>query len=168
MANLSISVNGQKLDYTQLRQVKDGMNLQQAQEVLACQKDGLDTIGITIDDTHYLITGKGLQAKAGDEVMIEGNAAGKVDFVEEEENTFGEGFKAGMKPAKGFEALEYAMMSPTIPAARGLVRGTVAAIRGWRADEEKAVAKVSQGPNIDKKLVEDAAKAISSLFGGGE
>lgn len=167
MGNLSISINGQSLPYQELRQVKQGMNMEQAEEVLSAHKDGLDTIGITVDDTHYLITGKGLHAKAGDDVMIEGQAAGKVAFVEEEENTFGEGFKKGMVPPKGLEALEYAVMSPTLPVARGLVRGTIAAVHGWTANT-KTVEKVTDGPNIDKKLVEDTAKAISRMFGGDE
>ena len=167
MGDLNISINGHQLQNVQLRQVKDKLNLEQAEVVLTAQKDGLDTIGVTIEDVDYLITGKGLDAKMGDTVMIEGQAAGQIAFVENEENTFVEGFKAGMKPVKGLEALEFSLMSPALPASRGLVRGSVAAIRGWTAND-KVIEQVTQGPPIDKKLIEDAAKAISNLFGGGD
>jgi hypothetical protein len=166
MGNLSISVNNQPLRNVELRQVKDDMSLKEAEAVLKAQKDGLDTIGITIEDVNYIITGKGIDARPGDTILIEGQAAGKIDFVEQEENTFGEGFEAGRKPVKGLEGLEQGIMAGMLPLQQGLVRGTIASVRGLTAND-KAVEQVTQGPPIDKQLIEDMAKAMSTLFGGG-
>lgn len=160
MSNFNLSVGGQPLQNYQLNQVKDGVSLEEAKQVLEAEKDGYDTLGVHIEGVDYLISGQGLNAKAGDEVMLEGEAVGKVAFVEQEDNTFAEGFKTGMSTKMG--GLEKSVAGAPFSLAAGVAKGTAAAAKGTSEDTLK---KVTQGPPITREIVEDAVKAFESFFG---
>ncbi|MBT9546860.1 MAG: hypothetical protein IV090_15840 [Candidatus Sericytochromatia bacterium] len=165
MSDFKISVAGQALENYQLRQVRSDKSLLEVEQHLKDNPDGFDTIGIKIEDQDYLIIGKGLKAHAGDPVTVEGKASGSVAFVENEENSFGEGFKAGLKTK--MMGLEYSVAGAPFLIGEGLIKGTKAAIRSGQA-HEKEIEKVTEGPPLTRKMFEDAAEAISNMFGGGD
>lgn len=161
MGNLSIGINGQQYSNLELRQVKEGVSLKEAQQTLAQQKDGLDAVGVNIEGIDYLITGTGINAKEGDAITIEGHAAGKVAFVENEDNTFGEGWQKGLRKKMG--GLEKSVGGAGFVLQNGLIEGVGASIKGMRANTQ-TIESLTQGPAIDKKVLEDTVKAMREFL----
>ncbi|PIW45489.1 hypothetical protein COW20_20395 [bacterium (Candidatus Blackallbacteria) CG13_big_fil_rev_8_21_14_2_50_49_14] len=165
MSDFKISVGGNPLENYQIRQIKNDKTMMQVEQHLKENPDGYDSMGVKIDGQDYLIVGKGLKANAGDSVEIEGQAMGRVEFVEEENNTFAEGLKAGFKTKMA--GLEHSVAGGPLVLGAAAVKGTAAAIRGAKA-HEKEIEAVTEGPPLTRQLIEDAVKAISSMFGGGD
>jgi hypothetical protein len=165
MSDFKISVGGQAVENYQLRQVRNDKSMLDVEQHLKENPDGYDTIGIKINDQDYLIVGKGLKANPGDPVFVEGQAAGKVEFVENEDNTFKEGFKAGLKTKMA--GLEQSVAGAPFLLGAATAKGAVAAARGNKAHEQE-IEKVTEGPPLTRQLLEEAVEAISSLFGGGD
>lgn len=148
MSDFKISIGGKALENYQLRPVKEGKSLLQAEQHLKDHADGLDTLGVKIDGQDYLIVGKGLKGQPGDLVELEGQAVGRVEFVEEEQNTFKEGMIAGFKTK--IAGLEHSVAAAPVLVGVAAVKGTAAAIRGAKAHEEE-VKTVTEGPPLTKK-----------------
>lgn len=165
MSDFKISVGGKPIENYQLRQVRNDKSLLEVEQHLKDHPDGYDTIGIKIEDQDYLIVGKGLKANPGDPVMVEGQASGSVAFVENEDNTFKEGLKAGFKT--DLKGLEHSVAGAPFLLGAAAVKGTAAAIRGAKAHEAE-IEKVTEGPPLTRKMVEEAADAIANMFGGGD
>jgi len=165
MSDFKISVGGKPVENYQLRQVRNDKSLLEVEQHLKDNPDGYDTIGIKIEDQDYLIVGKGLKANPGDPVTVEGKASGSVAFVENEDNTFKEGLKAGFQTK--LMGLEQSVAGAPFLVGTAAVKATVAAVRGAQA-HEKEIEKVTEGPALTRKMVEEAAEAIANLFGGGD
>ena len=143
MSDFKISVSGKPLENYSMRPLRQGTDLLQAESHLKEHRDGLDTLGVKVEGQDFLITGRGLQAHPGDLVSIEeGQAVGRIAFVEQEDNTFKEGVVAGFKTK--IAGLEHSVAALPVLSAVALVKGTVAAVRGARATEEQ-VQQVTEG-----------------------
>lgn len=159
--HFSIKIKDKEYNNLDLHQVKEGVSLEEAQAVLEAQKDGLDTLGVEIDGEKYLITGKGIQADVLDAVEIEGQAAGKVAFVEQENNTFSEGFQAARPYTLGT-----AVIAGPLTGIGALVSGAVAEARGATANP-KVVQTITDGV-VTPKLLNDLIRAMDALMGRGD
>ncbi len=148
MSNLSVSIGGgQPIPNAQVNLVRQQADPSQAEKTLATKKDGLDTIGfMAAKGIDYIITGKGLNAKPGDTVFIEGKAVGVVDFVEQEDNSFSEGFDTGMKTNLG--GLEKSVAGAPFSLAAGLFKGAQAAVNSNLSRDNQVVDSVSKGPAL--------------------
>jgi len=91
--NFAISVNEKKMNVEGVKSLKEDVSLKDAEQRLKYSGDGFDTIGMEIDGKDYLAYGKGLSAKPGDKVNVNGKA-GQVKFFEDEDNSFSEGIKS--------------------------------------------------------------------------
>lgn len=91
--NFNISVNEQKIKVEGLKELKEGVSLKDAEQRLKYSGDGFDTIGLEIDGKDFLAYGKGLSAKPGDQVKVNGQV-GQVKFFEDDDNSFSEGIKS--------------------------------------------------------------------------
>lgn len=146
MSDLSVSIGGkQPLSNAQVRIVRQDAE-SRVQSTLQDQKDGLDTIGFRSEGIDYLITGAGLDAKMGDTVQVEGKAVGTVSFVEQEANTFAEGFKAGINTK--LAGLEHSVAGAPFQVANGLYKGLEAMLPA--SDKSKALDSLTQGPALKK------------------
>lgn len=164
--HFKITVDGKEQPDLELRQLKDGVSLQEAQAALEADKDGLDTIGLEIEGVNYLLTGKGIDADVMDQVQVEGQAAGTVAFVEQEHNTFREGWKAGTEKANKW-GLQYSVAAAPAVAMAGLAGGAVAVGRGMTA-KTHVVESLTDGPAITPKLMHEAVEAMMTLFGSDD
>lgn len=54
--------------------------------------DGLDTIGISVNDKKFLVVGQFPHIEQNAELASNGKTLGKIQFVENEDNTFSEGY----------------------------------------------------------------------------
>ncbi len=153
MSDFKISVGGKPIDNYSIRPLRQGTDLLQAESHLKEHRDGLDSLGVRIDGQDYLITGRGLRAHPGDLVSVEtGQAVGRVEFVEQEDNTFGEGVVAGFKTK--IAGLEHSVAALPVLSTVALVKGTAAAVRGARATEEQ-VKQLTSGEPLTLKALED-------------
>lgn len=177
MGDFSVSVNGKQWNDVKIRQVKADASKEDIQNILKAEKDGYDSVGVNIEGVDYLLYGqanKDLKINPGDLVTVqlsgeandpEGQALGRVAFVEQESNTFAEGFKNGFKTK--IAGIEHSVAGAPFLMTAALIKGTAAAIKGNKATDS-VIEKVTEGPEITRKVLEDAANAISSLLGGGD
>lgn len=177
MGDFSVSVNGKQWNDVKIRQVKTDTAKEDIQNILKAEKDGYDSVGVNVDGVDYLLYGqanKDLKINPGDLVTIklkgdadepEGQALGRVAFVEQESNTFAEGFKAGFKTK--IAGIEHSVAGAPFLMTAALIKGTTAALKGHNATDSQ-IEKVTEGPEITRQVLEDAVKAISSMFGGGD
>ena len=160
--HFKIAINGKEHKNLDIRQLKEGVSLEEAQKVLNAEKDGFDTVGVEIDGVNYLISGKGITADTFDSIEIEGQAAGSVSFVEQENNAFREGFKAGIEKASK-TGLQYSVAAAPLMTMAGLAGGAVATGRGLTAKDD-VLEKLTEGPVITPQLMEEAVEAIESIM----
>lgn len=161
--HFKIAINGKEHKNLELRQVKEGLSLEEAQSVLKSEKDGLDTIGLEIDGVNYLISGTGIEADVWDTVEIEGQASGTVAFVEQENNAFREGFKSGLKKMSKI-GIQYSVAAAPAMAISGLAGGAIAVGRGMTAKTD-VLEKITDGPVITPQAIIEMIDALDSLMG---
>jgi hypothetical protein len=120
----------------QIRELKPGMSLAEAEQKLREKKDNYDTIGFTVGDTSYIAYGKGI-APNWDEtkpayveslsISLDGKA-GKVDFFEDEVNTFAE--KAWDREVENVDAVVDWIMPTACGSPEGCTAGAIAVTLG--------------------------------------
>jgi len=171
---MNVSINGKGFD-GKVVPLRGGFMPSEVKSFLAKNKDGYDSYMVTVDNRDFLVLGKGYkELKAADNLQIDGKRA-QVQFLEQEDNTAGEGAKHGLLSlgglgkgllggvaglAGGFGALAafggavtapmWAMLA--VPAGIGLGIGLLAA-GGWGAlkgafsgHDDNVSASLSSGP----------------------
>ncbi len=91
----NVSLNGKKLD-AKVVPLRQGFLASEVKSYLDKNKDGYDSYKVSVGGRDFLVLGKGYKdLKASDNLAIDGQRA-QVDFLEQEDNTAGEGARKSL------------------------------------------------------------------------
>ena len=129
---MSLSINNQNLN-VMVKELKPGTTLQDAKALLDKAKDGYDTIGFSSGGKDYIAVGQGLQTPKGGILKMDGKEC-KIDFVEQEANTAGEGAVKALKSAAGLISIGASgLVGAGLGTAGSFLGGVASAIGGGGA-----------------------------------